>query len=244
MAVYYLEDVKLFVHRYDFSGQVNECALNYGVQILDKTTFGSDGNMEFQPGLQQWGLDHSGFDEYSDDGTDEEIFAAIGEAARAVTIGLTDGDNGNPCALFEGGRYTYEQGARIGALMGFKVRVEPMGGKKFVRGTILHAKAARTATGNGTAYNLGAVTATQYVYGALHVFARSGTTPTLDVIIQSDDASGMVSPTSRITFTQATAITSEFKRTAGAITDTWWRANYTIGGASPSFTFAVAAGIV
>jgi len=75
------------------------------------------------------------------------------------------------------------------------------------------------------------------------VIAASGTTPTLDVTIESDDAEGMASATTRLTFTQATATTSEWQELAGAVTDDWWRAAWTIGGGSPSFTAVVVVGI-
>ena len=59
--------------------------------------------------------------------------------------------------------------------------------------------------------------------------------------MQSDDNSGFTSATNRITFTQATGVTSELLSVAGAITDDYWRLSYTIVGGS--FTFAVALGI-
>jgi hypothetical protein len=76
--------------------------------------------------------------------------------------------------------------------------------------------------------------------------AFGGTSPTLDVIVQSDDASGFPSATNRITFTQATGFTAEYATpVAGAITDDWWRVNFTIGGtASPNFTFICVIGIL
>ncbi len=74
--------------------------------------------------------------------------------------------------------------------------------------------------------------------------AASGTTPTLDVTIESDDGVGMGSPTTRINFAQATAIGAQWATpVAGAIADDWWRVAYTLGGASPSFTFICIIGI-
>ncbi len=117
-------------------------------------------------------------------------------------------------------------------------------GSPVVRGTLMDdPTAAVTTTGTGTARQLGAVTTGQRMYAALHVLSASGGTPTLDVVIQSDDNSGMSSATSRITFTQATDITSQWSSVAGAITDDYWRVSYTIGGSTPSFTFAVVLGI-
>jgi hypothetical protein len=56
--------------------------------------------------------------------------------------------------------------------------------------------------------------------------------------------SGFPSPATRLTFAQKTAAGYEFKSAAGAITDDWWRVDWTIGGtATPTFSFVVAVGI-
>lgn len=112
-----------------------------------------------------------------------------------------------------------------------------------VRGACLHPPAtARTSSASGTAIQVGAVSATQRMYGALHVTAASGTTPSLTVKIQSSATEGG-SYTDRITFTAATDVTYQWSNVAGAVTDTWWRVTWTISGTDPSFEFAVVAGI-
>jgi hypothetical protein len=62
-------------------------------------------------------------------------------------------------------------------------------------------------------------------------------------VIQSDNAEAFTTPTARITFAQATAAGAQLLSANGAITDDWWRVNYTIAGTAPSFTFGVAIGI-
>jgi hypothetical protein len=44
-------------------------------------------------------------------------------------------------------------------------------------------------------------------------------------------------------FTAATGLTSQAASVLGAVTDQWWRVIWTITGTTPSFTFAVSAGI-
>ena len=68
----------------------------------------------------------------------------------------------------------------------------------------------------------------------------SGTNPTLDVKLQSD-VDGFGSPADQITFSQAIAIGSQWGTPAsGAVTDTYYRLNYTIGGTdTPTFSFIV-----
>ena len=82
------------------------------------------------------------------------------------------------------------------------------------------------------------------MYAALHVISVSGTSPTLDVIVQSDDNSGFTTPTNRITFSQTGAVGAEWGSVAGAVTDDYWRVSYTIGGSdTPTFAFAVTCGL-
>jgi hypothetical protein len=103
---------------------------------------------------------------------------------------------------------------------------------------------ARTTTGTGTGIQLGAVTAAQRMYCNLHVLSISGTgTPTITVKLQSSVDNTFASPTDRIVFTAATALGGQASSALGAITDQWWRAQWTISGTNPSFLFAVSAGI-
>jgi len=61
--------------------------------------------------------------------------------------------------------------------------------------------------------------------------------------LQSDDNSDFTSATDRATFTALTAIGSEIKSVAGAVTDQYWRLNYTISGTNPSFSIHATIGI-
>ncbi|QNB45842.1 hypothetical protein BR63_05645 [Thermanaerosceptrum fracticalcis] len=94
------------------------------------------------------------------------------------------------------------------------------------------ASAARTASGESGAMNL---------YDAeelllfLNVKAASGTSPTLDVKVQAKSPEGDWYDLA--SFTQATAAKKEAKAISGFGQDV--RISYTIGGTSPSFTFAV-----
>lgn len=101
----------------------------------------------------------------------------------------------------------------------------------------LHALAARTATGNGPTLNLGD-TGGLALRAQLRVTAASGTTPTLNVIIQ-DSLDGTNWNTIG-TFAQATAATREVINIQTPF-GPFLRAQYTIGGTTPSFTFEVIA---
>lgn len=98
----------------------------------------------------------------------------------------------------------------------------------------LLASAARTAT--ASAAGVSGFAAANNLVLQLNVTAASGTTPTLDVVVQ-DTVDGTNYGTIA-TFTQATGTTKEVIRLATPFTDTL-RVVYTIGGVTPSFTFSV-----
>ena len=95
----------------------------------------------------------------------------------------------------------------------------------------------RTATANGSAVEVGerSVACLELV-----VSAASGTTPTLDVSIETSkdgSGSGLGAWRSVGSFAQKTSATSERKSFAGL--DRFVRAVQTVGGTTPSFTFSV-----
>lgn len=99
----------------------------------------------------------------------------------------------------------------------------------------LAASAARTATGNGTLE----VDAHEYKQGAfyLDITAAGGTSPTLDVKVQTKDpVSGAWFDL--VSFTQANAASKERKTVTGLLGNKL-RVTWTIGGTSPTFTFSV-----
>lgn len=103
----------------------------------------------------------------------------------------------------------------------------------------LAASAARTASGNGSAFD---VQGFKELIAVLDVSAASGTSPTLTVKITTYIAAigAWVDYATALTFTQATAVTRQTIEKAGTIGQQI-RAEWTIGGTTPSFTFSVTA---
>jgi hypothetical protein len=97
----------------------------------------------------------------------------------------------------------------------------------------LVASAARTTTGSGSAFEMEDNGTLRLL---LNVSAASGTTPTLDVTIETS-LDGSTGWTSVGTFTQNTAVSSQRKVFTGL--DRYARATWVIGGTTPSFTFSV-----
>lgn len=256
MADQILINPKLYVNQFDLSGDVMAVALNYGCELVDNTK-SRDSASAADPATRINSPSHAtasaeveGVVNLGLDLSDEEFDALHGVADTILTICPGRGDG---LATIDG-----EIGFNMKALVSSLSRSGPVGEKfKFTcgfeissdsikRGTIMHdASSARVASGNGVARQLGAVSATQKVWAALHVFERSAA-DTLDVIVQSDTV-GFPSPTNRITFAQVTdanANNRQYLETAvGAIADDYWRVNYTIAGVGPSFRFVVLMGI-
>lgn len=98
----------------------------------------------------------------------------------------------------------------------------------------LAASAARTTSGNSTAG--GGWAPATLLRVQLDVTAASGTTPTLDVVIE-DSLDGSTFNTIG-TFTQKVATGREVINIVTPFADTL-RARWTVGGTTPSFTFSV-----
>lgn len=240
MAVQIIKDAKLWLGGYDLSGDMNALALTYGAELQDDTVLGDDTRSRMG-GLRTLTFQHEGFWNGGAEAVDEVLFGRIGVKDEVMTVGPETGADGEIAfaTRIVGGEYS--PGGAVGEMLAFSVSGE--GRDAFVRGTVMH-NAQRTAGGNGVARQLGAASAGQRLYAALHVIAAAGTSPTLDVTVESDDAQGFTTPTTRVTFAQATGVGAQWASpVAGPIADDWWRVSWTIGGTGPSFSFVVLVGI-
>lgn len=239
MATMIYRNPMIVVGDIDASGDLSTAALEYAADDVDDTRFGMDTHIVAPDTLQTVSAQMSGRWEGGDGRIDQRMFDNLAtEAPFSMSPSRGDGD---VAYLMRSARLNYAPGASIGERLDFEASLNARG--DLVRGRLLH-DAAVSASGTGTAVQLGAAGSDEALYAVLHVVAASGTSPTLDVVVESDDASGFASPVSRITFAQATGRTSQFKSLAGPVADDWYRVNFTVGGTSPSFTFIVTLGIL
>jgi len=245
MSEFIATDCKLYVDQYDFSSNANSLQMEYNAEILDATAFGDTTRVK-AAGLLDMKCTVEGF--FESDGSeapDDVLFANIGVNGTVLTMCPTDGSDGETSYSVEGvsGQYSPLSSNTIGELIRFTANFEGQGGQ-LVQGTVLK-NGTISATGSGTAYQVGAVSATQSVYCILHVTGLSGTdTPTITVTISSDDNSGMTSATARKVFTAATGTTVEWATpVGGAITDDYWQATWTVSGTDPSMDIVCTMGI-
>lgn len=244
MAFQVLTNCKAYLDGYDLTGHSNKVELNYSAESLDNTVFSAT-NKTRQAGLKNVELSLEGFWEAGAGLIDTLAAANIGAVGKIITLSPDGGDQGDLFFSFKNMMGEFGFGAQVGELLPFNYNGAGSDAQGLIRGTVLE-NAAKTATANGTGRQLGAVLEGQYVYAVMHILAVSGTNPTLDMVIQSDDNSGFTSASDRITFAQAAAIGSQWgTRVAGAITDDYWRASWTIGGTDdPSFTVFVGVAIL
>lgn len=106
-------------------------------------------------------------------------------------------------------------------------------------GLILAPAATRTVSGTGTGRQFGALATGASALVGVHVFSVAGTSPSLSVTLQTDDASAFASPTAVKTVGPISTIGGYYDVVIGPVTDTWWRATWTISGTSPSIEFAI-----
>lgn len=238
------KNVKVYSGGYDLSGATNQLALSCAFDKVEVKHFGQECHYNVK-GLARVAYELNG-NAYSNDspaGVEDILHGRLGEANVPTSFCPLTGAAGEVAYFVKTLQSTYEAGGAVGEMYAFAAAGEGEN-VPLVRGTIL-AAGAKTSSGNGTPLELGGVAEGQNLYACLHVLAVSGTNPTLDLIIASDDAELFGSGITRATFAQATAIGAQYLTpVAGPITDTWWRAAWTIGGTdNPSFTIALAVGI-
>ena len=231
-------DCRIYLGALDLSGDSNSVSSGLSTAKVPDDHFGSDVGL-FLPGLRGWSLGAAGLLTLGVDASEEELHAGWNRTNEVISIQPTgvDGETAYLGTAFQAG---YAPGGRVGDAL--KWTLEAAAAGLLVRGSVLHTKASRASSGNGTAFQLGAVAAGKSLYAALHVFAASGTN--IVVKVQSASGEAFTSPNDRITFaTVTTTPGAQLLSVAGAVTDTWWRITYTITGAGP-YVLAVAAGIL
>ena len=235
MAHLVATDAKLYVNEWDVSSHITALGGSLTQDAVEATTMGNTARV-YVPGLKSGSISHSGLLDFADDASYEMLSSFSGTAIFSVT---PDGDTeGTRALLGQFLRTTWTPAEfSIGDIASFTLSGQPT--DIAASGYVLHPKTARTSTSNTTGVQVGALSGGTG-YAALHVF--SGTASTLDVVIQSDDNAGFTSASNRVTFTQATGATSEWKTVTSAGSDDYWRVSYTVGGGT--WTFAVTFGIV
>jgi len=242
-----LLDTRIFVSGADLSGWTNKVEIGEEWETKKKTNFRSGGAEEVHAGLGSVDIMAAGQWEAGDLSMPDDSFWANRRVIEPWSVGPTNASDtapGNLMYLTSALRTSMNLLDAVGETAPWSAKAT--GAKPLVRGQSMHQSGtARTATGNGTAVDFTAGPTTgQKVYANLHVLSISGSaTPSLTVAVQSDDNSGMTSPTTRGTFAAKTALGGEAMEIASPGTERYWRVTWTITGTTPSFLFLVSLGI-
>jgi hypothetical protein len=228
---------KQYVAGLDLSGSYSQHALVLDADAPEFTAFG-DTTREYKGGLIGAGSEHQGF---FDGPVDNDLFTNMAAAARNTTITPDGGVEGDVAFFFNQLTTSYAPGAQIGEAYEFSNSNQVSG--LVTRGLIVN-NGSEVATDDGTAFNLGAVAAGQKLRASLHVLAVAGSSPEVDVIVESDTLEAFTdTPETQITFAQLTDVGGEYATADGAITDTWYRASWVLGVNTDSALIAVSVGI-
>jgi hypothetical protein len=243
VAIQTLNDARLYIAEFNLSGDHNQIELEIGALDSPNTVFGNTAT-SVKGTIRTVELSGQGYVTLGTGNVHAVIGAQINASNVPVTVspdGVTEGDYAeffkaittryNPFAVGEAGEH-----------MGFSFSAKGQGVEP-IQGTIL-GSGSKTSTGNTAEQNLGAVASTDTIYAAQHVLSVSGTSPTLDTIIQHD-TTGFGSATTGLTFAQTGVVGSSFVSDSTATTtDTFWRAKWTIGGSNtPTFNVLIVFGI-
>ena len=231
-----LKDCKIYLEGYDLSGFSNQLDLSRSVEVPDRSSFGDVNRRTMAGGLETIRFTGGGYADLDDGEIEEVLNDNLGVADAVLTVSPEAGAMSDVAYVMKSIVASYEQGGDVGIIYPFKFSAS--GQTRGVRGHILYPKTAISGAGTGTSREEGAISATQDGYGALHIFAISDGTLTVTINSDADDVWG---GTSRIAFGGKTQVGGYWKTVAGAITDQYWRVEWTFSGTSA--TFAVGFGI-
>lgn len=245
MAKFVLTNARPFINGTDLTSASNKFEVEFEVADVDSTNFGSGGATELLGGLGSSSITGEGQWDAGDISlVDDALWAATGSGVGPWTLAPAGAADGAFAWLGRVHEASYKLGGEVGAVAPWSLSGKGSG--LFARGVIAHPPGiARTASGVGTAINLGAVAANRYLVASVHVLSVTGTL-SITPRIETDDASGFASATTVLTGTAAVAAstgTGQWLATTGtAITDTWQRAAWTTSGTG-SALFVVSLGI-
>lgn len=235
MAKQKFKDCAAYYEDQDISGDVNTAIISPAVEEIEVSAW-SDTGHRYIGGMQSASFSFEAYREVAAEPI-ATVFARTGtEGILTLVERSASQAEGDYCASVRGLQSNFGALGDIGGAEGFSVSGSA-DGPAFM-GRLLQQEEVVTSTGTSTGIQFGTVASGQSLWAALHIVGVD-TLTSFDLTIESDDNSGFTSATTRITFTQATGLTAEWSSVAGAITDDWWRVNYTLVGTSVTPIVAV-----
>ena len=224
----------------EWSGDLTGVDSTSNVEVLETTTL-SDTSKNYIPGLNTGTLVCNGLIDSASAGVAnsqwQDLYAIRGDSDGVPAIvGLEGLAADKKVWVAQVTETSWSNSSSVAGAVTFTLNLETTGDHG--SGVSLFDPAtAQTATATGTVVDNSSSTSTGAVAN-LCVVAASGTSPTLDAVIQH--SSDNVTFSTLVTYTQATGTTSERKTvTTGTTINRYLKVVATIGGTTPSFKFAV-----
>ena len=241
-----IKNQKVVFAEFDLTASLRQINLAITREAPDNTTFNTSTRVS-EGGIFSVSLDWAGL--FASDGVsaiDDILDANLGVPDKLISVALEDGTvNSRAVSLLALQTEYAPIDAGVGDLHVIAFKAVGSGGILVVNGNVEKPLGDTTSTTASTGSQLGILAAGQKLYSSMHVISASGTSPTLDVLVESDVV-GFAGANTRITHTRATGATTEQKSISGPIaTDDYWRISWTIGGTdAPTFSWFQVIGIV
>lgn len=247
MGLISLQNAVILTGPANLSGYANSVELTASSEEKDVTTFATAGFRSVIGGMKEVEISTEGFWDAGNAGLvdptkpDDRMWADLGTTGNVTTVAPT-GVVGEVSYFTRVFRPDYTFGAEVGEVLPFSSTA--MGdGTALVRGLVADNQ-ARITTGTTAVRTLVVPSATTRVYAAIHVLAVTGTTPSLTVALQGDDAIGFPSSATVATSAPITAPGAIWLQGPYGVTaDSFYRLSYTISGTAPSFTVIASIGV-
>ena len=224
MAFKHGKDTKVFVNSSNYSSYFNQADANRTSDIAESTAFGSS-SKTYIAGEKDGTISLTGF---FDATADAVLQPLLGGSELDLVVGIDGLDTGDYATFLKGNINNYCVSSPVGDIVATSIDVQSNEG--MWNGEVLVASAFTTTGAQGSANDN--TSSTSNGAGAFVIVTSvSGTSPTGDIKIQH--SADNVTYADLITFTQATAATSEVKFVAeGTTINRYIRVHNTIGGSS------------
>lgn len=233
-----LKNCRIWHGGYDVSGRSNEIGLAYKAELKDSTVFNVGARRRIA-GLTDAEVTGGGF--WDAGLTDPALLGGVAVDGLPLSISPSAGAAGEIVYMIPSALAEYVRSGTIGEIVAFDFAASGSG--VMVRGRILDYGAV-AASGAGSGIQAGAAADGQLVHAVLHVLGVTGAGTEITVAIDSSAEDAWTGDeTQRVLFAAATGPGAQWISVAGPITDTWWRARWTITGTEPGAVIAVELGI-
>ena len=241
MARFSAQSATVYKDELDISGISNGIAIVADNIVVPVTAF-SDTDFTYVEGKPGFTMDYNVLNSLATPAWDTAALGDLGVDDQAIGVFPQGTTAGNLC--YEGIADISRAPIEMRTNQAIMRSINWAGNKALVPGRSHYVNTALTATVNTTGQQIGAVTASNKMVIVIRVISVSGSSPTLDAVVKSDDNSGFTSATTRHTFSQMTAASHFVGDMTATVTDDWWRVAITIGGTNPSFSVLISMGVV